>query len=451
MVHPLRSSVLILFSVLMFAWCLWISVTILKIVEPRHRHCRKHRDLKSREGPHHHVIEDLSVPWILPLNDSDPILINAKHLSVQSYVSSAVSPDDQVSFKSWYKKLPTWWSPQSREKARKKKRGTKKTRVIQDYTMLDLLGSGGFGSVRMAVLKADPRKKYVIKRVPKHKISLHRWMKLHRESLDGQKSIRLPMEASILLYIRSLPPSFGQQLIIRLEEYLEDQTYYYLVFEWLPNAIDVTRFFGRSFLDKMAPQQRKKYSLSFIETRRIFFLIARALSFLHDNNIVHGDIKDENVLLYREDRLQIHSKSRKTNVRRFNSFHVKLIDFGSCEHVTPFKPDYHSTPLAHIHEYRGGSKYKSPEILMGQSPYDGFKQDVWSLGILFYFMLYGIFPFQNPAELLHKQISFPSHPFLSYELYDLMASLLHRDPSRRASMRQAISHAFFQNLVENKQ
>ena len=349
-------------------------------------------------------------PWTLFLNESKHVLINADHLSMRSYVMS----EPEMLGTSWYKKLPTWWPslPLYKRKdkntirgaelcpdplliEKRRMRSIKKMRMIDDYEMQEMIGAGGFGSVRLAFLKGDPRKKYVIKRVLKRKIMSHRWMQLVGEKTGIAPAISLPIEASILLYIRSLPPSAGQQLVIRLEEYLEDTSYYYLVFEWLPNAMDITHFFS------VQRQRQISALLSLHDMRRLFYLTAKAVAFLHDNHIVHGDIKDENVLLYGYQNSLPRRKLGSRKKKHPMGLRVKLIDFGSCAYVSKESP--------WIYEYRGGSKYKSPEILQGQMPFDGFKQDVWSLGILFYFMLYGTFP-EDP---MRRSISLPRHHLMT--------------------------------------
>jgi protein-serine/threonine kinase len=460
--HHGRSIIvlLVILATIASIWGVWVSLAMLEVIKFQHdwnlKHCKHNaRQLHNRRN----IQEDLSSPWILPLDESKHALIDSKHLSLKHLYDKK---DTHTSIlQCLHRVLPKWAKKQesmdaSRVTSISTTTSTKRMRAIEDYSMLDMLGAGGFGSVRLAVLNTDPKKKYVIKRVPKHKIQSHRWMNIYREG-SGLKSdasmsrVSLPVEASILLYLRSLPPSLSKELIIRLEEYLEDQSYYYLVFEWLPNAVDLTHFFGAAH---MHPGYEKPHKLPFGEVRKLFFLITRSILFLHDHNIVHGDIKDENILLYHspipkykgKKRIVRNSASHDQNsvsVRQLESgLQVKLIDFGSCAYVARDPKHPHL-----IHEYRGGSKYKSPEILMDQIPFDGFKQDVWSLGILFYFMIYGKFPFTNATELLQSQIQFPRHPFLTLELHDLMLLLLHRNPYKRITIKQALNHSFFHGLT----
>lgn len=412
-------------------WTLWISANITKI--DRNSSFKKSYSISNvmsriyslndeinDENPR--IIEgyDLS-PWILNLNESKRISIDASYLHLKPCIHQNHDTDlSQLSLKKWYKKLPSLLHA-----SKKRIRITKRMRMIQDYQMMNILGSGGFGSVRLAMLKTDPRKKYVIKRVPKHKIMPHRWMKLSKEIHDSdtnnQLAIFLPVEASVLLYVRSLPSSFERNLIVRLEEYLQDHDYYYLVFDWLPNAVDLTHVFADS------SRTKSNYS-SFFVVKRILFLIAQGVAFLHDHHIIHGDIKDENVLLY---------SKRKINFQNYNTIHVKLIDFGSCTYAS--KDDSSSLLM----EYRGGSKYKSPEIVSGFFPFDGFKQDIWALGVLYYFILYHKFPFSNSVDVLSKTIDFPRNPFLTPELQHLLTIMLDKNSQTRPSIYAIINHPFF--------
>lgn len=411
-------------------WVVWISANIAKIdLNPSFKKSYIMSNVMSRiyslndeidENPR--VIEgyDLS-PWILNLNESKRVLIDANYLHLKPRMPQSHDTDlSHLSLMKWYKKFSPFLHG-----SKKHVNIIKRMRMIQDYQMMNMLGAGGFGSVRLAMLKADPRKKYVIKRVPKHKIMPHRWMKLSKEIHDSdtnnQLSISLPVEASVLLYVRSLPPSFGRNLIVRLEEYLEDRDHYYLVFDCLPNAVDLTRIFADS-------SRNKSNYPSFFLVKRILFLIAQGVAFLHDHHIIHGDIKDENVLLY---------SKRRINFQNYNTIHLKLIDFGSCTYAS--KDDSSSLLM----EYRGGSKYKSPEVVSGFFPFDGFRQDIWALGVLYYFILYHRFPFSNSIDVLSKSIDFPRNPFLTPELHHLLIMMLDKNPQTRPSIHAIINHPFF--------
>jgi len=95
--------------------------------------------------------------------------------------------------------------------------------------------------------------------------------------------------------------------------------------------------------------------------------ILSAISYLHSQNIVHSDLKAENIMFFRDDE---------------EDLHWKLIDFGMASKYNPEKK------MSHI---QGTPYYIAPEVL--KNWYDS-KADIWSLGVLLYIMLSGSPPFR---------------------------------------------------------
>lgn len=142
------------------------------------------------------------------------------------------------------------------------------------------------------------------------------------------------------------------------------------------------------------------------ECKYIFKQIVEGISYLHSKNIIHRDIKLENLLL----------DENKT---------LKIIDFGFSVCV---KSDQK------INNFCGTPTYMAPEIV-SKKDYFGPPIDVWALGVLLYVLLCGTFPFkaQDEKELYKKIIKgnydFPHH--LSYGSKNIIAKLLSYNPSDR--------------------
>ncbi len=113
-----------------------------------------------------------------------------------------------------------------------------------------------------------------------------------------------------------------------------------------------------SYIRKMRrlPENTVKY---------IFKQIINAIHHLHSQNIIHRDIKLENILI------------------DSNSF-VKLCDFGVSREVR--RGDLLSNKC-------GTLAYIAPEILRNKE-YEGFGVDIWSAGVVLYTMLCGTVPFK---------------------------------------------------------
>jgi hypothetical protein len=115
--------------------------------------------------------------------------------------------------------------------------------------------------------------------------------------------------------------------------------------------------------------------------------IAEALDYIHDNDIVHCDIKTENILL------------SESNVGKRRQLLVKLLDFGLARTLS----SRHSQTLS------GTPHYVAPERIRGEpaSP----ASDVYSLGILLYEMLTGKVPWDGPVQhILSGHLEEPPKP-----------------------------------------
>lgn len=126
--------------------------------------------------------------------------------------------------------------------------------------------------------------------------------------------------------------------------------------------------------------------------QRIFTEVVLAVKYLHENSIIHRDLKLENILL-------------KYSFYDINSFRdspiyckqnfIELADFGLCKKIENNE----------ICTARCGSEdYVSPEILMGV-PYDGHLSDTWALGVILYSLFEDRLPFDPPPNASARQRS----------------------------------------------
>ena len=145
------------------------------------------------------------------------------------------------------------------------------------------------------------------------------------------------------------------------------------------------------------------------------------VSYLHDKNIVHRDIKLENIL--------------------FDQFlTLKLTDFG-------FATNKH---VKKLHSYLGTKSYMAPEIIE-EKPYDGQKADVFSLGVVLFIIVHGIFPFceARPNECFYKYLIKGKHDkyfkktgtqHLSDNFKDLIVKMLSYNPADRPTIQDIKDH-----------
>ncbi|KAI8332666.1 kinase-like domain-containing protein [Chlamydoabsidia padenii] len=154
------------------------------------------------------------------------------------------------------------------------------------------------------------------------------------------------------------------------------------------------------------------------QVRRIFHQVAAAVQHLHRLLIVHRDIKDENILLDEQGTVQ-------------------LIDFGSAAY-------YREGRL--FDTFSGTLDYVAPEILNGES-YAGPPQDIWSLGILLYTLIYRETPFYSVDDILECHLRLPYIPYQEQTAVgpaDLLYKLLDRDISKRPTIDQVMQDPWLQ-------
>ena len=151
-----------------------------------------------------------------------------------------------------------------------------------------------------------------------------------------------------------------------------------------------------------------------------------AVAYCHENGVIHRDLKPENILI---------ENSKEKNK---DFFHIKIIDFGTCEILKKNK----------LTEQIGTSFYIAPEVL--RNSYNE-KCDLWSCGVILYILLCGSPPFygKNEKEIFSKILS-GNFSFrhkiwnkISEEAKDLVNKLLEINPEKRLSAKEALNEKWF--------
>jgi len=142
---------------------------------------------------------------------------------------------------------------------------------------------------------------------------------------------------------------------------------------------------------------------------------------LDSADILHGDIKDENILI-----------DVKTN-------EVKLIDFGAGN--KKFDEKLYKT-------YHGTRVYSPPEWIESKF-YTSSSLNVWSLGVLLFNMLTGDVPFKKDSSILEAQVRFPITAPLSNSVQDLIRKCLTPSMKNRIDLQDILNHQWFSLTEKN--
>lgn len=168
-------------------------------------------------------------------------------------------------------------------------------KTIDDFVILEDMGQGAYGQVKLARYKYNGGRKVVLKYVTKRRILVDTWTRDRRLGT-------VPLEIHVLDYLRR--DGLKHPNIVEMEDFFEDETNYYI--EMAPHGLP-----GMDLFDYIELRTNMEED----ECRSIFVQVARAVHHLHVvAKVVHRDIKDENVILDGEG-------------------HIKLIDFGSAAYI----------------------------------------------------------------------------------------------------------------------
>ena len=300
------------------------------------------------------------------------------------------------------------------------------------YTKVEELGSGSFGIVYKVVNKASNITR-ALKEIPKKYIS------------NGINENEVANEINILRYL-------DHPNIIRVYEFFEDEENFYIVTEYCDQG-DLGNKIGEGTL----PEFIVKYFM-----KQVF----ESIAYLHSKNVIHGDIKRENILLCsktgaKKDIMESiksikkdkevqnelttfkkkYSMKTESLIKELSDYEAKLADFG-CAKM------FHKSKLQGI---IGTTYYCSPEVLRNEYREEC---DEWSCGVLMYLLLSGVNPFDgDDEEEIMKSIQndpvnlkIPRLKHVSFDCKTLIAQLLKKDPTERITAANALKSDFFKDL-----
>jgi len=268
------------------------------------------------------------------------------------------------------------------------------TKIETHYKIIGKLGRGSFGNV--------------YKVVHIHSGLIRAMKSINRENVEKEGGVFKEIDFLIKL---------DHPNILKIYEYYIDDVNIYLITEYISGGelIDVIESW------KIYDESKVAY---------IMRQILSAVYYLHSKNICHRDLKPENILV--------------ENDKHSEFINIKIIDFGTCSKFSS---------LQKIKSRVGTPYYIAPEVLKRE--YDE-KCDIWSCGVIMYFLLVGYHPFNGDSmDEIFKNIQ--EAPFdisgkewekIGVSGKDLIKKMLTKDYSQRISAVDAYNNIWFKQKLK---
>ena len=268
---------------------------------------------------------------------------------------------------------------------------SRKSKLSDDYKIVKKLGAGAYSEVFLIEDKV--------------KQNLDCVKVIDKESLSGYDG------EDIMNEIKTLS-EMDHPNIMKIKGHYDTKSQLMIVSEYLS---------GGELFDRIIEEKK----LTEAKAAQMIEQIISAVSYLHQHGIIHRDLKPENIVF--ED------KNPTSN--------VKIIDFGTSR---KFKVG------EKLQSKMGTVYYIAPEVIEGSY---NFKCDVWSCGVIFYTLLFGIPPFNSKSdseiyEKIKKGVfSFPEKiSSISAEAKDLITKMLTLNPDKRLTADECLSHPWFEKM-----
>ena len=307
--------------------------------------------------------------------------------------------------------------------------------ILKDYVLLETLGTGGFSCIRKVSRfnKTTGEEEYFA-------------LKIIRRSLKVSNRFGNENEDVVKKEI-ALLKKLNHPNVVKLLEVIDDHVHNtsFLVLELIPNG---------QLMDRVSEEEYKsnRYGKFIPEIKlRIYAAeILKGLYHLHENGIVHRDIKPENIMI----------SARGV---------CKLIDFGVSDLLhdhNDLGTDSGKKETSNLLRNSVGTyTFFSPEEVSLQETgigFDGFKADIWAVGITLITCLTGKLPYysksifslfdkikahQSGSQILleiwkERQQGTLDKAAPSREALQFIENMLMTDPNERMSILKALSHPF---------
>jgi [calcium/calmodulin-dependent protein kinase] kinase len=301
-----------------------------------------------------------------------------------------------------------------------KKTGNK---IVNEFYFLETIGRGAYSKVKKCI-NLNTREEFAVKILNKR--LLRKKKKSYGKTKEGTLKINYMIEDAIneINIYKSFPEQNDN--IIRLYQILNDnkKDKTYLIMELAQKGPLVTLNEKTGIFCINSNYRNDIYDEKLM--KKWILDIAKGLKFLHENNIVHRDIKSDNILIDKNG-------------------NIKIADFGCSIKLKNNQPDLFS-------KTEGNMYFFPPEFVDGKSKKQfGYKPvDIWAFGVSMYTCIFKSLPFlpenrENIVELF-KEIREAKFDYnkngikISKEMEKLLGFILEKDPNKRFTAKDIVEY-----------
>lgn len=256
---------------------------------------------------------------------------------------------------------------------------------INGYRIIKAIGQGSYSTVQL-VTQENTGKLFSAKIFP-------------IDELKKRKETEFATNEKQILSMLNHPNIIKYYDSFSIHNNIDEKEYFVIITEYCENGT-LTNYINQNDTDEC-----------FI--KETFYKISKAIEYLHDQGISHGDIKLDNILLD-------------------ENLNPKLCDFGFAKNVEISKDSKKYCTVI----------YAPPELLMHGS-YDPKIADIWSLGISLYATKYKKWPFPQGASIRNQILRGKIELDLDDDTQKLIYSCIQKDPKKRATIKDVLNSEYF--------
>ena len=255
--------------------------------------------------------------------------------------------------------------------------------------------------------------------------------RMSKGKMNSEQKKKLQEEINILNKLKS-------KNIISFKSFTKSSNHYYLIFEYC-NGGDLSKYINDYMKENKKP-------LNDFYIQKIIKQVILAIEYMHLRNIIHRNIKLENILLNFDNYFSLAENGNLPPQLTFNDkslnkkFTVKLVGLNCCKVL---KNQSETSTII-------GNPNSAPDILNAGKGNKGYDKsvDLWSLGVITYELLTGSPPFKGKtSEEIFNSIqegtyTLPNNLKCSTEIISFINGLLQYSPEKRLNWEQIKSHPF---------